>query len=300
MSKAVSGKTSYLVAGEILEDGRAGTESSKYRAAQEKKVKIVSEQEFQEILAQAAEEYAAASDKMNESVSAAVASATYPPPPPAAVAPTYTESASDRTSNGAILIHNNSKAPPPPPPTHTQMSTSSISSSSSSYGSSSSSSSSNSTRTDHTASAADMLWVDKYKPKTMQEIVGSQDVVKKLHDWLLKWDAMHVKKTLKVPYGVKENPGAKAALLSGPPGIGKTTMAVIVGQSCGFEVMELNASDARNKSSVEAMLSGAALSTSINGADVGKKNSKKRLVVLFCLLLLMLMLLLCNSCVYCA
>ena len=99
-------------------------------------------------------------------------------------------------------------------------------------------------------------------------------------EWLSKWDAMHLHKTLKIPFGSKENPGAKAVLLSGPPGIGKTTMAVIVGETCGFEVMELNASDTRNKSSVEGMLSSAVLSTSINAADVGKVNKKKRLVVM--------------------
>ena len=65
---------------------------------------------------------------------------------------------------------------------------------------------------------------------------------------------MHIKKTLTIPYGQKENPGAKAALISGPPGIGKTTMATIVGKACGFEVMELNASDTRNKSSVEGQV----------------------------------------------
>jgi hypothetical protein len=39
-----------------------------------------------------------------------------------------------------------------------------------------------------------------------------------------RWDAVHLKKTEKVPFS-KENPGARAALLSGPPGIGKSTVA---------------------------------------------------------------------------
>ena len=41
----------------------------------------------------------------------------------------------------------------------------------------------------------------------------------------------------------------KAVLLSGPPGVGKTTCAVLVAKSLGFgPIIEVNASDARGKS----------------------------------------------------
>jgi len=39
----------------------------------------------------------------------------------------------------------------------------------------------------------------------------------------------------------------KAVLISGPPGIGKTSAARIVCATLGFDVMEVNASDARGK-----------------------------------------------------
>lgn len=45
LSGAVSGKTSFLVAGDFLEDGRPAEESSKYRAAKEKNVRIISAEE---------------------------------------------------------------------------------------------------------------------------------------------------------------------------------------------------------------------------------------------------------------
>ena len=72
----------------------------------------------------------------------------------------------------------------------------------------------------HGGSIEDRLWVDKYKPAHINEIIGSADIAKRLVQWLRQWDAMHIKKTVKVPFS-KENPGAKAVLLSGPPGIGK-------------------------------------------------------------------------------
>ena len=42
----------------------------------------------------------------------------------------------------------------------------------------------------------------------------------------------------------RENPAAKAALLSGPPGIGKSSTASIVAEHLNYEIFELNASDA--------------------------------------------------------
>ena len=43
---------------------------------------------------------------------------------------------------------------------------------------------------------------------------------------------------------------ARACLLSGPPGIGKTSAARIVCRQLGYEVLETNASDTRNKNSI--------------------------------------------------
>lgn len=47
---------------------------------------------------------------------------------------------------------------------------------------------------------------------------------------------------------------SKAVLISGPPGIGKTSSARIVCRQLGFEVLETNASDTRNKNSINNML----------------------------------------------
>ncbi len=127
--------------------------------------------------------------------------------------------------------------------------------------------------------SGDMLWVDKYKPSSIKEIIGSAETVKKMHNWLSKWSEVHVKKTLKISF-VKENPGAKAILLSGPPGIGKTTMATVVGRACGYEIMELNASDTRSKSSLDSHLSTASLCTSINASNVSQANKKRRLIIM--------------------
>lgn len=43
----------------------------------------------------------------------------------------------------------------------------------------------------------------------------------------------------------------RAVLISGPPGIGKTTSAHLVAKLCGFKPIEMNASDTRSKKLLE-------------------------------------------------
>jgi len=43
----------------------------------------------------------------------------------------------------------------------------------------------------------------------------------------------------------------KAILLSGPPGIGKTTTIRLLAESMNYNLIENNASDVRNKESIE-------------------------------------------------
>lgn len=50
------------------------------------------------------------------------------------------------------------------------------------------------------------------------------------------------------------NINARAALLSGAPGIGKTTTARLLAKQLGFEIVEKNASDLRNKTSILSSL----------------------------------------------
>ena len=50
MVSGVSGVTSYLVAGHQLEDGREVSTSGKYKTAVSKKIKIVTEEEFEALI----------------------------------------------------------------------------------------------------------------------------------------------------------------------------------------------------------------------------------------------------------
>ncbi|KFV02347.1 Replication factor C subunit 1, partial [Pterocles gutturalis] len=79
-----------------------------------------------------------------------------------------------------------------------------------------------------------LLWVDKYKPASLKAIIGQQgeqSCANKLLRWLRNWHKNTSEdgqaKTNK-PGGKDDGTGFKAALLSGPPGVGKTTTASLV------------------------------------------------------------------------
>jgi hypothetical protein len=80
-------------------------------------------------------------------------------------------------------------------------------------------------------SVPDALWTDKHRPRCSQEIVGNAGCVTRLRAWLRQWS-------------VARGTNAAAALLSGPPGVGKTCAAHLVARECGFVAVEVNASDA--------------------------------------------------------
>lgn len=88
------------------------------------------------------------------------------------------------------------------------------------------------------------LWVDRYRPKRVEEIIGNNANVTRIQKWLSTWYSI---------FGHGDGPkGAfKALLLSGRPGLGKTTAATLLGTSMGFDVIEMNASDVRSKNSLQ-------------------------------------------------
>ncbi|XP_026823474.1 chromosome transmission fidelity protein 18 homolog [Rhopalosiphum maidis] len=116
------------------------------------------------------------------------------------------------------------------------------------------------------------LWVQKYKPNRYLDLLSDESTNRMLLHWLKLWDKVvfnkevnkkrkatnnvydksagnkFTKKNQTLDEGLDENncPKYKLALLCGPPGLGKTTLAHLVARQAGYNVVEMNASDDRN------------------------------------------------------
>ncbi|CAH0600208.1 unnamed protein product [Chrysodeixis includens] len=141
--------------------------------------------------------------------------------------------------------------------------------------------------TEHPANVS--MWVEKYKPQNIKQIIGQHGEasnVKKLMNWLTKW---YVNRQAKLP---KPNPYAhnddggyyKAVLLSGPPGVGKTTTVSLVCKELGFDTVEFNASDTRNKTLIKEQIGELLNMTSLKGFAQGQTGkqalTKKHVLVM--------------------
>lgn len=77
-------------------------------------------------------------------------------------------------------------------------------------------------------------WVELYRPTRVVDIAGNQKAAKDLASWLEQWPEVE----------------KKAALLVGPSGVGKTSSVYAITQELGLEVIEMNASDQRNRDQI--------------------------------------------------
>lgn len=128
----------------------------------------------------------------------------------------------------------------------------------------------------------DRLWVDKYAPDSITSVCGNKAQVEGLQRWLRNWHNSARSNFKKA--GADGKGIFRAALLYGPPGVGKTTAAHLVAKLEGYDVVESNASETRNKKLLENGLAGVLDTTSLLGyfASDGKKveASKRKLLLI--------------------
>lgn len=111
-------------------------------------------------------------------------------------------------------------------------------------------------------------WTEKYRPKSLDEVEGNPSAVRELRAWADEWE--------------DGRPDDPAVALVGEPGIGKTSAALALARERGWSVIELNASDARNKDAIEKVATRGATSQGFTSSGEYQKaeDAQRKLVIL--------------------
>uniref|UniRef100_A0A669DDI0 Chromosome transmission fidelity protein 18 homolog n=1 Tax=Oreochromis niloticus TaxID=8128 RepID=A0A669DDI0_ORENI len=158
-----------------------------------------------------------------------------------------------------------------------------------------------------TEGRASRLWVDRFSPRHYTELLSDDFTNRCLLKWLKLWDTVvfgrerksrparsdrqaanqnafkpnqgnqnqnRFKSKIEVTEELLEaeldqykRPKFKVALLSGPPGLGKTTLAHVIAKHAGYNVVEINASDDRSAEVFQKRIDTATQMKSVLGAN---------------------------------
>ena len=111
-------------------------------------------------------------------------------------------------------------------------------------------------------------WTEKYRPKSLTQIIGNEFAASAMRRWGEAWR--------------KGVPRYKAMVLRGEPGTGKTSAALALARDMGWDFIEMNASDHRNATSIRKVAGMGSVSQTFNldGEFLSSTDGKRKLIIL--------------------
>ena len=120
-----------------------------------------------------------------------------------------------------------------------------------------------------------MLWTEKYRARKFTDLVGDERTHRDVLRWLKGWDPIvfpgnsRLKSSSKlIETGTEPRQPRKILLLTGLPGLGKTTLAHVCARQAGYEVVEINASDERSRDVVKGRIKDCVGTENVKGISV--------------------------------
>ena len=111
-----------------------------------------------------------------------------------------------------------------------------------------------------------MNWTEKYRPAHLDDVIGNKEAKEKLLKWAREWQV--------------GSPSKKAVILYGKPGVGKTSAAHALARDFGWEIVELNASDDRNRDVIRRVALTGAVSEILGAPEDAMGRKVRRLIIL--------------------
>ena len=92
------------------------------------------------------------------------------------------------------------------------------------------------------------MWSELYRPQRIEQMIGNEDARLIVIKWLSGWMV-----------------GSRPLLLLGPPGVGKTSLVHLLAHRLDYDLIEMNASDTRNKEELQRLITPMLTNASIFG-----------------------------------
>ena len=120
-----------------------------------------------------------------------------------------------------------------------------------------------------------MMWTEKYRAKKFTDLVGDERTHRTVLRWMKGWDQLVFQANIKQkPVGKSlaidsdKQLRKKILLLTGSPGLGKTTLAHVCARQAGYEVVEINASDERSQDVVRRRIKECVGTENVRGVNM--------------------------------